>query len=149
MYSPSTGNLFLTCTLPVVHLPFSTFGSPSTKLQFTLCSSTVLKQTVSFHVYHLLPLPVITAAAGCCCLSCNFCNCRCNLGSIAVPSGGHQVHHLWQPSSGQQGLQARLPHFGWYLPAPCPRRGPCTCATPRLCVSPKSPLTYCCRQLMH
>lgn len=57
------------------------------------------------------------------------------MGCPAVPSGRHPLHHLWQPSSGQQGIQESLPHPGWHLTAPGAWGRPRACPAPCLCVS--------------
>lgn len=47
--------------------------------------------------------------------------CRSSMGSAGVSRCRHQVHHLWEPAGGQQGVWQGLQRPGRHLPPPRPR----------------------------
>ena len=65
------------------------------------------------------------------------------MGGVGISRCRHQVHHLWQPPCGQQGVWQGLPCPGWHLPAPRPWLRPHPLPTPfphvSSCPSPSPP----------
>ena len=49
------------------------------------------------------------------CVESEVVSCRRSLGSTGVSGCRHQVHHLWQPPRGQQGIWQGLQRSGGHL----------------------------------